>query len=408
MNETIRIRISVLKNYIYALMGVALQIGSIQLIILPIMSRLLTEDEYGLILTLVSVVDIFSITIGSSLCNVRLIKYDVYNELKEKGDFALLSILLSVVASLCSCLVSWLYCRQGIPFMIWTVLFSISAFYFSYYQVYIRLTREFHNDIISSFIVLLGYGFGFFLFRIFHIWQLVYITGYLLGAIYCGFIYGKCYREPLNVTKLFMKTQKAVIDLSGASFIRQIVSYSDRLLMLPLLGGSTVATYYAATLAGKCLSLATNPLNGIVLSFLSGKKKDHFKTFKNVVFFSFLLSGFFYVLFYFISKPIIKILYPQFYSGAVQLLHMTTLYAVLEGIASMLTPFAMKIFNTSLQVIISIVSTLLYIVLVLFIVPFMGVKGYCLAVVVSSLSKIICLFIAWILSNIKEKKEILI
>lgn len=398
--------LSLIKNYFYAMLGVALQIGGIQLIILPVMSRSLPEDEYGLILTLVAVVDMFSITLGSSLCNARLIKIDVYNELKEEGDFAALSIIFSVFSSLCSCGVSWLYCRKGLSIMLWTALFSITAFYFSYFQVYIRLRREFYNDILTSIIVLFGYGVGFLLYKAFHIWQLVYIAGYLLGGIYCGVIYGKCYLEPLNITRLFGRTQKAVIDLSGASFIRQIVSYSDRLLMLPLLGGSTVATYYAATLAGKCLSLATNPLNGIVLSFLTGKKENHFKTFRKVVLFCFFSSGFFYTLFYYISKPVIKILYPQLYSGAVQILYLTTLYAVLEGISAMLTPLAMKLFNTSLQVVISLVSTVLYIVLVLCIVPFMGIKGYCLSVVVSSSSKIICFIAAWLLSGFNGKRSL--
>ena len=114
-----------LKNFIFAFSAVILQIGAIQLLILPLVSKTMSSDQYGLMLTLISVVDIIAITLGATICNVRLISYSVYERKGLSGDFNKCCIIYGSISVILSMLVSIVY-EQG--YSISTILIGIMAF----------------------------------------------------------------------------------------------------------------------------------------------------------------------------------------------------------------------------------------------------------------------------------------
>lgn len=395
-----------LKNFIFAFSAVILQIGAIQLLILPLVSKTMSSDQYGLMLTLISVVDIIAITLGATICNVRLISYSVYERKGLSGDFNKCCIIYGSISVILSMLVSIVY-EQG--YSISTILIGIMAFmafFFSYSQVSIRLNRKFQYDIISSLLMGIGYLSGYIIYKITGAWQFIYILGYGIGGIFCGFIIGKFHKESIKNTLLFRKTNIQILELSGSSFIKQLITYADRLILYPILGGELVAVYYAATLIGKMVSLFTNPLNSLLLSYISKPKGGIKKYLIRILIFSSTICFCMYWLCLMISKPILLLLYPEYYEGAMSIIHITLSSAMIEVVICVMTPFILKAFNTSVQVFISFISTLVYFMAVFIFLENYKLIGFSIAVLLSSITKIgIIIYVSIIgkSSNIETK-----
>ena len=81
------------------LIGTALPLVALQLIIYPIVARLIDADAYGRMQSLVAVIFLISGTIGGALSTTRLIHQFDYEEKRLTGDFSVLNAFsLGVVA----------------------------------------------------------------------------------------------------------------------------------------------------------------------------------------------------------------------------------------------------------------------------------------------------------------------
>ena len=79
------------------IVAAAMPVAILQLIVYPITSRHLSEDEYGLMITMYSLWLLISNTLGTVIFNVRLIKDSVYAEKKLNGDYLVIVILYAVI-----------------------------------------------------------------------------------------------------------------------------------------------------------------------------------------------------------------------------------------------------------------------------------------------------------------------
>ena len=252
----------------------------------------------------------------------------------------------------------------------------------------------------------IGYFSGYSIYKLTGLWQYIYIFGYGFGGIFCGIIIGKFYKEPVKSTSLFKKTNKQILELSSSSFIKQLITYADRLILYPILGGELVAIYYAATLVGKIVSLFTNPLNSLLLSYISKPQNGIRKYLIKILIFSSGICFLLYWLCFLLSKPILLILYPQYCNAAMSIIHITLLSAMIEVVICIITPFTLKVFNTSLQVIVSIISTLVYFIAMFALLKTYKLIGFSIAVLLSSITKIsIITFFSLIYGKIDIKRK---
>lgn len=58
-----------------------------------------------------------------------------------------------------------------------------------------------------------------------------------------------------------------------------MTTYFDKIIIYPILGDNAVNVYYATSSMSKILNLITNPLHGVILSWLKGNDEN----FKNKV-----------------------------------------------------------------------------------------------------------------------------
>lgn len=65
-----------------------------------------------------------------------------------------------------------------------------------------------------------------------------------------------------------------------SNVLARAINYADKILLYPLLGGTMVSVYYAATVFSKVVSLAITPINSVALSYLSKINKKTNSLFK--------------------------------------------------------------------------------------------------------------------------------
>lgn len=400
-NSLTKDKIEFIKNFTYAFGAVILQIGIVQLLILPLISKTMTSEQYGLTLTLISIVDIVAITFGAAICNVRLISLSIYENMSLSGDYNKYCIIYGSISVIISIIATIAYEQKYSISTILIGIMALMAFFFSYSQVSIRLNRKFQYDIAASLLIGVGYCIGFLIYRLTGLWQFIYIFGYGFGAIFCGIIIGKFYKEPIRSTFLFRKTNKQILELSTSSFIKQLITYADRLILYPILGGELVAIYYAATLVGKVISLFINPLNSLLLSYISPPKSGVRQYLIKILLISSGICFGMYWLCLLMSKPILLILYPQYCDAAMSIIHITLLSSMIEVVICIITPFTLKVFNTSLQVTISIISTVIYFIAMFACLKAYKLIGFSIAVLLSSIAKItIIIFVSLVYGKV--------
>ena len=313
----------------------------LQLIILPQMARNMTDERYGLLVTILALLNIVPATLGNALNNVRLI----YEKEEEKsGDYNALLLILSFINLIVVAAITYLYEREITFFSLFLIVIaSVLWLVREYYIVAFRIKINYVNILISNLSMVAGYAIGYYLFRLFGHWQYIYILGLLCSL---GFIFLKSdlWKEPCCCGKRFgaLSTQTTLLAL--ALFMARIPTYADKLLIFPILGGATVSVYYTATLFGKVISLAITPISGVMLSYLSKLRRKN----DNVFRMTFLCAAVVCFVGYFacvaISRPVLILLYPQFVNEAMKYIWITTGTAILSALISIINPFVLRFF----------------------------------------------------------------
>lgn len=356
----------------------------LQIILLPLISRKISEHEYGAALTIISLLNIIPGVIAIALNNVRLIKNDIVEDKNIFSNILLQMIFLNLILTL----ITTVYFEKNIGLStIFTLILSMLWLFREYFLVEFQIILNYNKILLNNFILSVGFFIGYGLFTYFNIWQIVYIVGYLFSLIHIIFS---------NNVKLEFADNKSQINnirtemlmLAGATLLIRVTSYADRLILFPLMGGKIVAIYYAATILAKVISMGINPISSVMLAYLS-RMENYSKKSLNL----FIgLSGFICFIGYFIvvliSKYLLIYLYPQFYNQAMELIPFTTGATLLYVFISVLNPLILRIFPMKWQVIINGSNALLYIVLTLFGLKYFGLVGFCIAIMIANLLKI--------------------
>ena len=366
----------------------ALPLCVLQLIILPLMAQDMQSDEYGLVVTTLSIYSVLPDVFGTVLNNIRLILNNRYILEGEKGDF---NLLLCVIGLSCAALCVVAVQIIGTVSTASIILFFLASIIWisrSYYLVAFRLIIDYKSILICNLVQLLGYFFGYLLFKLTNQWVFVYLTGQGLSLIYI-FAKSDLHKEPIKPTKLFKKTASDVAALSVSQFLTKFMSYSDRILLYPVIGGSAVSVYYVSTLVGKIVSMAVNPINGVMLTYLSKGRRKSNKAFRLTMFSGFLVCAISYALILFFGRPVLGLLYPNYVNEAMAYLPITSITALLYVLISVAQPFTLKYYSMKWQIIINGGTGLVYVLLGMLLLNEYGLMGFCVGALVANAAKLL-------------------
>lgn len=366
----------------------------LQMFFLPRMAVRLGDARYGLLVTLASLMTIVPANMGNVLNNIRLLYHERYQE-RDRGDFNVLLLIFSALNILLVLFLTILY-EDGLHpvSLLMTVILSVIWLFQSYFVVGFRIELNYTGILSANLFKITGFFFGYFLFCISGIWQFVYMFGYLFSLVYICVKTG-LWREAPSISPAFSNTTAQTFSLLFARTLSSTITYADKLLIYPLLGGVTVSTYYAATVFGKIISLGVSPMNSVALTYLSKlqKKKDNLFGFAICSGGILCLIG--YVFCILVSRPVLNWLYPQFVDGAMNLIYITTATCVVQTMIAIADPFILKFFKMKWQIFLNGCTAIIYVSLGLFLLSLNGVFGFCCGVLIANVLKFISMLLIY-------------
>lgn len=383
----------------YNIIASALPVLVLQFFILPLTAMELTAKNYGVLIALISWINMISLTLGSVLNNTRLIENENYKERNIVGDFNILLLIFLIINSI-TVTIGILFLSNNVDIMAIGILVVTSIFLLlkGYLVVELRLNLSFKLILYDAFIMVLGYLLGYVLFRIFKEWSLIYLTSSLLSLIFI-LMKTSIIKEPFIKTIRFKKVSIKTIILLISVLLNSVTVYIDKILLLSLLGGSAVTVYYVASIIGKSFSLILNPISSVVLSYLSRMESMKEKIFYII----FVITAFIGILSYFIliylSEVVLSIIYPSYVEEAMIYVPITILTAIIIAITGILNPIILRFGKTMWQLIINSVYLIIYIGLSLILLDFYGLIGFCYGLLISAIVKLILTMLVYKLNT---------
>lgn len=364
----------------------------LQIIIYPQIAKH-NELIYSLVITLYSLITIISDPFGKSVNNIRLINNN--EDENKKGDFNILIVLFSLLTVVIMSVGVIFYSSQVVLLRILLISITSVLFLFNTYStVFFRINLNYYAIFLNSLIMSCGFIVGFLLYRSLGIWELIFLTPHLMCFIYLGYK-TNFLAEPFIITKRFKKRLIDSTLLSFSVFLSQGMSLADKLLLLPLVGSGPLARYYAASVLGKLIVLATGPINSVILTYLSKHDKLSNTLFKKYILICALTCTILGGVVLLIGRYVLLYLYPMYYDEAIVLLPLTTLNTLIYVMGSMVTPIVMRYCNLSWQVTSNFASFMIYIISSVVLLTYFGIVGFCIGVGIGHLTKLIVLLFAY-------------
>ncbi|CDD16771.1 polysaccharide biosynthesis protein [Clostridium sp. CAG:798] len=378
----------------------------LQLCILPAIASYVSDEKYGLMVTILAMLNVIPGTIGTTLNNIRLVYQEKYNEEKIIGDFHILLTIYEIINVLAIFIISWYYI--GKFDFVNILLIAITGVLWlgrEYHIVAFRIKLNYKAILWNNLFLILGYLIGYFIFKATGYWQYIYILGIVISYIYI-YITSPICAEPFMKTKFWKDVSKDSVQLLIATFLARLINYADKLLLYPLLGGAMVSIYYVATIFGKVVSMAITPINSVALSYLAKMHKKPDYLFKWSYRIGIIVCAIGYLFAIIFSKPILKIIYPMYVDLAMPYIYITSATICVNVLTSIITPFVLKFFAMKWQMLINGVTTSCYVIISVILLHFYGMTGFCVGALFANIIKLLMTTFIYIFKNEKNDENI--
>ncbi|MBE6916676.1 MAG: hypothetical protein E7470_02050 [Ruminococcaceae bacterium] len=378
----------VIKNLFFSFFSYAMPLAVLQFVIQPIIAKKLGAELNGQYLTLMSA-NYFLIGITAAVLNtVRMLQHEKYRQGNYVGDFniffsAYVIVILIVMPVLMICYTG---CFDLLDILLYAVI-GLLYLYHDYIFAQYWLELNYNKILINNAIIVVGYFVGLPLFLWTGKWQLIIITAYTFSSVY-DYFNTTFLREPIRRTPLLKETGKKVLYYTGAQVLSSFITYCDKLLLYPLLGGVLVSVYNTASMVGKLLLLLSSPLKSVMLGYLVKMETLQFKLRRKwlvlmiaglgVVYFACLIVGF----------PLTSLLYPDWASESQKYLVVTVLASLLALLADLLNTVAIRFLEASFQIKLQAINLGVYLALCLSLLYFFSLWGFCIGVAASALVRV--------------------
>ena len=381
------------SDFAYNILASAINTGVLQIIVYPFLAYIFEPDAYGEMLTLIGIIYICSVAFGNSLNNVRLMQNTEYIKINKEGDFNFLLIISNSIALIIVLFIIVLFFKLEIEFVILLCFLEVLEIVKAYYSVAYRVLLDFVKNLKMTIIGAIGAIFGCCLVYIIDVWPVIFIISDCCCLFYI-FRTTKIYREALTRTELFKQTTSKYIILIGTGIISNILTYLDRIILYPVVGGTAVSVYTVSAFFGKSFGLVVMPISSVLLGYYAQKnfKMDRKKFWKiNVI--ALLASLVFFVVSLVIATPITGFLYPKIILYAEQYILLANIGAILNVLSLITQPAILKFVDTRMQIIKELLYALIYVIGCITMVPKYGVEGLCYVMIVANAVKLIFLYI---------------
>lgn len=362
-----------------------------QIILMPIMSRILNQQDYANYIIYISVFAIITNVFGSELGVVRQVRKDIDNG----SDYnRILLVLLPIIIGV-SLIVLYLL-NYGIIDIIFFVITIIFANIRLYSASYFRMKKDFKKVLLQNIIYFIGVVIGLLLYRhITFVWfpTLLAELGTLIYSLFNTDITKTGTKKTEN-NKIISRT---FINLGLISLLVNGIVYFDKILIYPILGDGAVTLYYSTSSMSKVINLIINPLYSVILSWL--KDNENFKT--KLLSLTIKSNIPMLICTFIISLPLtyisLKILYPQYFEASQFLIIPICIGLTFSVVSSLVKAILLKYMESKKLLKAYIIYFAIFIISALVMSKFMGLIGF-------AYSNVISKFSLWIIFLVLLKK----
>lgn len=378
-----------------------LPIAIMQLIVYPLMSANMDNASYGESLTFYSLLMMIPNSFGIVLSDLRMLYNKEYRDNNIEGDFKRL-LLIFMLPSCVITLITAKFCFVKFDLIEYFLccVTSLLVYFNAYLFVELVLKKDYKKILVNAIWMSIGYVIGITCLIAFKLWQLVYLVPFLFSTIYLG-NKTDLLKEKNIKTKYYLILIKEYFLLLFSTIVTNAISYADRFVLFPLLGGTSVAIYYTASILGKLISMVSAPINRMILGTISDKDRLGNKLFSKML----IIVLFFHLIAYavciLITKPILTLLYPKLVTVVMPYVPVATAASVLAAMASMLQPFVLRYTQVKWQSFIHISSAIVYFLSALLLQQYFGLIGFCTGALIGFIYKILLMIFIYF----KFKKE---
>lgn len=384
---------------VFSIAASAIPIAVLQIVVYPTCAKYLGDNDYGLLITIYSVWIMISNSLGNVLNNIRLLYNPKYEEKNLQGDFMLFfrnwSLANAVIISIATLFYIGKFSFLHISLSVLTSCLILTK---AYLEVWFRIQLNYKYILINNILQSAGFLLGCFIGLQLGIWELTFLTGYLFSVIFCV-LNTSLLREKKKKTEYYFSVRKDAYYLVGSSIIGNLMGYADKLILYPLMGGRVVSIYYTATILGKMITMLTGPINGVFLSYMARWTSRRDSVFIKFLTIGAIISSFGYFVAIVVSKPFMKLLYPQWYEEVMIYIPVTTATVAVNIMSSMLTPFVLKFCDMKWQIVISSVSAVVYFTSALILWKKYELMGFCIGTAVGAVAKLVIIIAVYLKRN---------
>lgn len=276
---------------VYSLMNLVTKMGSF--IFLPIITRLLTQEEFGIVGTLGPITSLFTVILGLGLYNAQMKKYvDLKDNEDEFGSYMFSSTMIIVVFNVLTYMFLFTPFAQKMfsyivdlskvsyyPLIIVSVLIATTNAFNNLATTLFRMKRMYMKVAIGSVVSL----FTTYILAIYFIKSLKWgvfgnqfanlIALLIVFLFYFKDYFGKFkFRLNFNYVKYSLRNGLPLIFIELTD---QVVNLSDRLVLAKFVSLATVGGYTLAFTGGRVLSVVTGSfVNSWTPEFYEAMKTD--------------------------------------------------------------------------------------------------------------------------------------
>ena len=273
-----------------------------------------------------------------------------------------------------------------------------------FYHAILRHRKRFLAIFVCNIGYLVGVGLSVvFVLKASKLFWLPLFLGEALSTLMTLFSDPDFRKKPAGRSPDFKAVRRESLDLIGASVLGNVPNYGDKILVLPLLGSLSMSAYYAGTSLSKALMLIVNPINGVLLSWLSTDTQSSKGSITrrllrvNVLIVIGLLL---------VSFPVIiattYLLYRQFYSEVIQIIAFLTISSAFVTSTTILKVVFLRYYKISAIKYINLLKIILFVTLSPIGARLGGLFGFSLAVAVSN----IILWLIYYLSMFRKSRHL--
>ena len=371
---------------VWTMIGLVAMNGIAQFVVYPFMRNMFGADGYGRILSMLGIINIVAVSIGTALNNSRLVA-KAHGQGKDNRPYIQFLLIIAAVGVALS-LAVFIVMKEKITvfsfLLYWLLMCMIVTRYYS--EVEYRLHTNYVGLLCYYLIISAGYLIGMIFAKLSGQWALSLLTGEFAGFVFVaakGSIYK---RSVVEKRQTLGDIRRSAGYLMVAQLLVNLIFNSDRIILMAFCEGKTVTVYYIASAVGKMISFVTGSFNSVIIGYLAKKKetlpsKSFLKIFAVSSIAVILAIGACYVG----SIIYTKLLYPTDYNAASPFFIVANSAQIFYFVSGMFTTILLRYAKENVQTRINAVYAVVFCITSIPTAYFFGIWGYAIGVLIADL-----------------------